>query len=99
MASALVEPAMPPMMRRDHSDLGVLLNLRLGEHGVRNEWIVLCRDDKSRYSDLIEHVSRASPIVIVGAVSIAAVSGSIAVIEFADGGDVAKHGEIPFPRE
>ena len=99
MASALVEPAMTPIMRRDHSDLEVLLNLRFGEHGVRNEWIVLCRDDKSRYRDFIEHVSRSSPIVIVGAVPITAVPGGIAVIEFTDGGDVTKHGEIPFPRE
>lgn len=77
----------------------MLLDLRIREHGVRNERVVLCRDDQGGNGNRVEHVARSGPIVVVGAVSIAAVPCGIPVVKFADGRDLIEYREVPFTWE
>ena len=90
---------MATVTRRDHLNVRVPLNRRHGEHRVGNKWIVLCCDDESRNRDGIEYMARTSPVVVIGAVSIASIVSGVTIVEFADRGDPIKLRKIPFPRQ
>lgn len=81
--------------RRYEEDLWMPPDLRVREHGVRNERVILGGDNKGWNRYRVEHVARSSPVVVVGAVSIASVPCGIPVVELADGRDLVESRKVP----
>src|SRR5919106_3228563 len=78
---SLHESAMTTMVWRDEMNVGMAADGRYVEDPIRNEGIIMSRENKSGHGNLLEHMASAHPFIIVGRVEKSSIRGGIRVLK------------------
>ncbi len=71
------------MLWRGEMDRWIQAKCGRAKDSIRNKWIVLSRENKSRHRDLFKHMASADSLILVGRVEKSSIWGRIRIIECA----------------